>query len=233
MNIKKTVLAALLIGSLDAHAGVILGGSTLASSAGLSQLESWLGQGQLMLTNIFTKTAGGTGANFHAAADGKGPTFSLMSASEDGGATWKTIGGYNPVSWDSAGGYHYSANQSLWTAFIFNLSDGVKRNQAAGHQTVNQVQYGPTFGGGHDIYVDQTLSIGHSYDWSYGIADRRSIVDGSLFDGQNMQIAALEAFSISGFTPAPTGVPEPASLSLMGVGMLGWAVARRRKAMPA
>ena len=230
MRIKKTVLAALLIGSFDAHAGVILGGSTLVGTAGLSQLESWLGQGQLALTNIFTKTTGSTASNFHAAANGRGPTFSLMSASEDGGVTWKTIGGYNPASWDNTTGYRYSDNQSLWTAFIFNLSDGAKKNQINGHQTYNDVTYGPTFGSGNDIHANSTLSLGHSYGYSYGTVDGRSIVDGSPYDGTNMRIAALEVFSIAGFTPAPAGVPEPASLSLIGVGMLGWAVARRRKA---
>ena len=221
MSIKRTVLAALLISSLDVHAGVILGGSTLLDNAGLSQLESWLGQSQLTLSNVFTKTAGSTSASFHAAADRKGPTFALMSASEDGGATWKTIGGYNPAGWGTVTGYRYSNNPSLWTAFIFNLSDGVKEEQSNGAQTYNYVTFGPTFGSGHDIYVDQTLSNGYSFGGSYGAADGRSIVDGSLYDGGNMRIAALEVFSI---------VPEPASLSLMGVGLLGWAVTRRKKA---
>ena len=46
--------------------------ATLITAADQSQLESWLGEGPLTLTNIYTKKAGDTAANFHAAVDGQG-----------------------------------------------------------------------------------------------------------------------------------------------------------------
>ena len=133
--IKTTVKIAfaITVGAListAAQASSIIGGSTLIDSASLTQLEGWLGEGQLDLTNIFTKQTGSTSLDFHAAADGKGRTFSVMQvsgtyASKDGTLTdfSSVVGGYNPQSWNSLGNYNLVPDTALRTAFIFNLTD--------------------------------------------------------------------------------------------------------------
>jgi WD40 repeat protein len=144
-------------------------------AADATQLETWLGQGPLTLTNIFDKAPRLTGVDFHAAADGKGATFSVIEVvGMYGGDLFDKpvlVGGYNPQSWNSFGDWGFTPLDADRTAFVFNLTQGLKfdqRQDAATtnrgvYQTLNSVGYGPTIGGGHDLTVgavDGTLNSG-------------------------------------------------------------------------
>ncbi|NHZ65732.1 PEP-CTERM sorting domain-containing protein [Massilia sp. CCM 8694] len=83
-----------------------------------------------------------------------------------------------------------------------------------------------------------SLTTGISAGVSYGVGChgpngynakecRKSLVDGSQEDGRNMLVGAFEVFSMSAGSAA--AVPEPGSLILMSVGMLGLGVIRRKK----
>jgi hypothetical protein len=149
-----------------ANAGTIIGGSTLLTTGYVTQLENWLGEGPLALTNIFTKgITGSNSTDWHNAVNNQGRTFSVFEIVDNNQATL-VIGGYNPQSWNSSGGYNFTPNDADRTAFIFNLTTGVVQRQclSAGpincgydfadygrYQTYNYTAYGPTFGGGHDI----------------------------------------------------------------------------------
>lgn len=99
----------------------------LLTSSAEVQLETWLGMGDLVFANLFTKNASSDttlGPAWHAAVDGLGATVSLMAVTDSGGGTF-IIGGYNPQSWDSSSGYHVTSADADITAFTFNLTTGV------------------------------------------------------------------------------------------------------------
>jgi hypothetical protein len=239
VSMKRTIsilagLWLILLGS-QAYAATVVGGSTLLNASDANQLETWLGAGTITLTNIFTKGTTDTSATFHLAVDGKGPTFAVMSGTEQFGyGVNAIIGGYNPQSWNSIETYHMTVPDSERTAFIFNLSTDTLYRQDLGtyegsYQTNNALSYGPTFGGGHDIYVDGGLSSGYSFLWSYtaGHPQQTSIIDGSVYSGGDVMYGALEVFTIS--TTAPVPEPETYVMLIAGLSTLVFRVRCRKQ----
>lgn len=223
--------AALLLGFLlPAQAGVIRGGSALLDTGGHAQLERWLGQGRFDLLKVFTRADGDTSARFHAAADGRGPTFTLMEVTNDSGKSF-LVGGFNPQSWSSTDGWHNTRSDAYRTAFIFNMTEpAVYRQVPAGfvlpsqgeRQTFNGIDYGPTFGTGHDLYVTESLKAAFSWQVTYGdpLDSGLSIIDRTP-GGRLVRVDALEVFTLS-------PVPEPATAAMLlgGLALLGGAARR-------
>jgi len=218
----------------------------LLSAAYEAQLETWLGQGDLDFTSVFTKTDGATSLDFHAAADGKGATFTLMSISGEGLAGGfaqvpQTIGGYNPQSWNSSGTFNNTPSDAERTAFLYNLTTGsIQRQNLVGEgddgsgafQTYNKSSVGPAFGGGFDLYSWDTLNQGYAGNYSYGgTSNGNEIVVANAFGGvAYFEIGALEVYT---FTPAGTSpagaVPDTAgTFGLLGVSLLALMAFRRR-----
>jgi hypothetical protein len=219
--------------------GVFIPGSTLVTHDDLDQLEAWLGEGDLALTNIFTKTDGDRqdSLDFHAAVDGKGRTFVVLEVkagtayNNDAASPWygsnrnprQVIGGYNPLSWDSYSGYHVSPTIIERTAFLFNLTNGVKQDQSLDsqgyYQTYNDAFLGPIFGRGHDLYVATDLTWGYTYNYSYGpsVYDDNILADDAYYHYGDM-FGTIEVFTIAQQQASP--VPESSSLiawSILGL----------------
>ena len=164
--------------SSQASASIVVGGSTLLSQTYADQLETWLGEGPIVLTNIFTKQTGDDSYDFHAAADGQGRTFTvvqvLANSATDGDTGLadnlaQVIGGYNPQSWNSSGTYNYTPADADRTAFLFNLtSTEIQKQNLTGQgslssgqlQTYNVSSFGPTFGGVADLRQYRPISRG-------------------------------------------------------------------------
>ncbi|MEX2140634.1 MAG: PEP_CTERM-anchored TLD domain-containing protein [Pirellulales bacterium] len=214
----------------SAEAGTIVGGSTLLTASDLDQLETWLGEGELTLTNIFTASDGDglTSTHFHTRVDNQGRTFVVLEvkansaySSERGTRDHERqiIGGYNPLSWDSHGHYHTNPTNAGRTAFLFNLNNDVKYDQkqdaSAGnygsYQTVGHEIHGPTFGGGHDLYVSSDLTSGYTRHWSYGPGfDTDDILTDDGYFHEGRMFGTIEVFTIAQQQASP--VPEASSL---------------------
>jgi hypothetical protein len=222
----STALALLLGGAGGAaRAGDIIGGSSLLDDGRHAQLERWLGQGEFNLDNVYTLRPGDTSVNFHQGADGKGATFTLLEVTNTAGQTF-LVGGYNPQGWSSTDGWHETERDFQRTAFLFNfttpavyrqvLSSYVLPSQGE-RQTFNDILFGPVFGSGPDLLVNDDLTTALSWQLSYGnpANEGTSIIDGSL-GGQAVHVNAMEIFAI-----APVPEPAPAAMLLAGMGVIG------------
>lgn len=204
------------------NAGSIVGGSSMLTAGHVTQLESWLGEGPLTLTNIFTKGVTGTNsADWHSNVDGQGRTFSILemvASNAQGQTVTQIVGGYNPQSWRSTGPvWSYTNDDVDRTAFIFNLTNSILYRQCLttdgancgtdgadnGHrQTRNELFRGPSFGGGFDLYVNGTLDGGYSWNFSYDIAGglpgdgNQNALDPNPSAWQWQSVGALETFTI-------------------------------------
>lgn len=211
---------------MPAYSASIIGSSSLMTQSYANQLESWLGEGYISVTRVFSKTSGDglTASNFHAAVDGIGRTFTLLQVSN---VSNQIIGGYNQISWRSTSGYNYTASypsgtpQTDGTSFLFNLSNSTifRQNRALGntnagayYEAYNYVDYGPVWGGGHDLYVANNLQNGHGYaSYSYGTYNWASA---NLTPGYaSYTYSAMEVFTISNVP-----IPEASSLVCMLLG---------------
>jgi len=231
-HLNRVVLSIIAAASF-AYCAPVLAGPSLLSAADQVKLSDWLGEGAIKLTNIYTKIAGDTSSNFHSAVDGKGRTVAVMQASNSLGQTW-LVGGYNPQSWSSSGGFNMTIEQSQRTAFLFNLTDSKKYMQTpktyaldtlGSYQTFNHAEFGPVFGIGNDLAVDRDMTHGLSLMYSYidesGSNFYRSLLDNEPYIAPNVTYGGIEIYSIS-------LVPEPTSFMLFFVGLGFFTLLRRR-----
>ncbi|MDN4052429.1 PEP_CTERM-anchored TLD domain-containing protein [Massilia sp. YIM B02763] len=215
-----------------ASAGDIVGGSDLLDAGKHAQLERWLGAGEFNLNNVYTLHAGDTSADFHAAADGQGATFTLLEVTNSGGDSF-LVGGYNPQSWSSSGGWNETERDWQRTAFLFNFTEPAVYRQILStyvlpsqgqYQTFNATGVGPMFGVGPDLVVTADLDTALSWQTSYGnpLDEGKSIVDRST-NGMALHIDGMEVFAIS-------PVPEPGETAMLIAGMGVLALMGRKRA---
>jgi len=128
-------------------------------------LNSWLGNPQQTWVKCYTKSIDGASATtYHAQCKERGPTVNIIKT--DSGFI---MGGYIPFSIDAAssGNVYLESN----SAFLFSLTNNKKYH--IGSDTMSSAvyvrsDYGPTFGGGHDILVDSAMNISYcNFPYSY------------------------------------------------------------------
>ena len=234
---KLTLIAGLVASSfaLNANAGIVTNATDTLTGAGHAQLSEWLGE-DVNLTRIFAKGIdGSTSQDWHAYVDGQGATFTVFEVFN--GSERRVVGGYNPYSWGDNSSFNTNSKDNNHS-FLFNLTTSQSYELLNGYGAYSQSNYGVTFGGGHDLKVDNGLNggyanIGHSY--SYG--DSRYEFIGSY---NSWTIGAYETFTLSDSTGSfgsganavltedglPNDVPVP--FALAGLSLLGLGFARRK-----
>jgi len=219
--VAATVTLVAMVGS-TALAGTIVGVSDLLTDADVTQLETWLGEGTLTLTNVYDWQSGDAASKFHTAADGKGRTFSVYKVNVGGSTEY--IGGYNPQSWHSLNSANEVSDPTDRTAFIFNLTDGEKyahdTSSAASDkvETFNYDTYFPTFGAGNDLCYKTSGSV-HSYASTLSYGDGTNVFGGVYGVMAYFTVLDLEVFTIQPAAIVP--LPSAAWAGLVLLGTIG------------
>ena len=225
------VSLALTVSSFSAHAGIIDSSSVLLDDAGATQLETWLGQGDLDWDSIWYGATGATATSWHGAVDSAGPTVSIYDVTYNGASY--LLGGYTGLSW---GGTAWQGDNSNET-FIFNLNSGLVQydNYVINYYDVYaRPNYFATFGAGHDLFGGAHTLGGAGYlnactyaafgtTATCGDVNRVNIF--GVQQRSNFTVNGLETFT---FAPA-AAVPEPATLAIFALGMIGLASRRFKK----
>ncbi|XP_067680289.1 interferon-induced protein 44-like [Haliotis asinina] len=148
------------------------------------QLRKWL-DGVKGFELLYKATRDGcSNTAFHQKCDNKGPTVTVLYNTSD-----CVFGGYTSVSWDSAGAYRVDP-----TAFLFRLyfkgSSSPKRYQTTNgtNAIYGHVNYGPTFGGGHDI---------HSFNGTVALSGASFPLNGYMTPGNSYNMAGDNAASLA------------------------------------
>ena len=163
----------------------------------LEKLREWTGYNKLEL--LYRGTRDGCESNiFHNKCDNQGPTICLCQNEKD-----NIFGGYASISWASNGG-----NKSANGSFLFSLTNIYKTDPIKFPNTRNydlavyhMPNFGPTFGGGHDIYVSNDYfnntnsycSLGYSYQDILGKGN--SVFTGDIHTNK-LKLKELEVFKL-------------------------------------
>nr|XP_022300550.1 interferon-induced protein 44-like [Crassostrea virginica]XP_022300551.1 interferon-induced protein 44-like [Crassostrea virginica]XP_022300552.1 interferon-induced protein 44-like [Crassostrea virginica] len=185
----------------------------LLKKAYKDQLVTWIGKACHFRLLYKISRDGCSAQTFHQKCDGQGPTVTVLYNTNN-----TIYGGYLSQSWNSSGGYIADAN-----AFLFRLQYNGSSNPLkfsisnASYAGNGNNTYGPTFGGGHDIYTfsgtinksgnyfplnGYVYNIGNSYNLNG--QNSNTITNGSL------QVTDLEVYSvIDGAEQQQTQVDKP------------------------
>jgi len=154
-------------------------------------IKKWLDKewGNRKFKPIFRGSKDGQNASaFHKACDNKGPTITVIRSKAG-----KVFGGFVDLPWKTSCNYLNTSK-----AWIFSVTEKKKYEMLDPNtHSVNAVYdnsgYGPTWGGGHDIYLasDWTGNSNYCNKNSYNFPD-----NATLTGGYNFQVEEVEVYSL-------------------------------------
>jgi len=141
-------------------------------------------------------------STFHSRCDGKGPTLTIIKAQ----GRSNVFGGFVPDNWSTSGSY--GTDRRCWLFSLVNSQNRPVRLEPTGSSMqYNASGYGPTWGGGHDLHVNNSMQSTSNY---CSPNDFRSVktgfdsvtIDSSLLSGSsNFTVEELEVFSVKDYKP--------------------------------
>lgn len=135
-----------------------------------------------------SKKDGANGYQFHQKCDNKGSTYTVIKTKAG-----KTFGFFLANSWHSQENYVYDDKAymfSIENKAKYELIDKATHAQYAGYGSAS---YGPTFGGGNDVYIPSNFENCQCNlnKYSYNFPDNVSVCG-----GHNFQVDTIEIFGI-------------------------------------
>jgi len=149
---------------------------------------------------IYRGTKDGFGANdFHKNCDNQGPTITIIKSNHG-----NIFGGFNKNPWSSNNQNTQSMENFLFSYKNKNSKKPIQiksANSNTQYSAYNGSSYGPTFGGGHDLYICNSCNsvgssytnLGHTYTligYTYGQQNTKDYLAGSY----NFTVIEIEVY---------------------------------------
>jgi hypothetical protein len=159
--------------------------------------------------------------SFHSKCDGISNTVTIIKTTSN-----SVFGGFTSATWTSYGYWTYDPNAFIFSLRRSGISNKERLNVTNPYYAIyGHYSYGPTFGGGHDIYVSDysntneysSSNLGHSYqlpeNTTYGSEEAKIYLAGSY----TWQTTEIEVYQlVTPFLP----YSEPYSVSFLHNGCL-------------
>ena len=128
-------------------------GSKILDGTGITKVNAWYGNPSQVWVLCYRRSDDGTSSStFHSKCNNKGPTMTVIKNNLN-----QVYGGYAPISWTSKNGYTVTTG-----SFLYSVTNNTKfpYYKNSGNSMYDQVGYGPTWGGNHDLYVSGNMTSG-------------------------------------------------------------------------
>lgn len=172
----------------------IFADGTLLDLEQKKKLEEFYGNRNQRWGLIYKASRDGfSSSTFHSCCNNKGPTMTIIRSNNN-----FLFGGYTSVAWTSCNNYQKDS-----TAFLFTLTNPhnipptkyLIKGGNEGNAIYDHTSYGPTFGGGHDIYlVNNSNSSNSSTNFPNSYVDTTGKGNSTFTGSNNFLVSDIEVF---------------------------------------
>ncbi len=184
---------------LELLAGSYFLNGTLLKTEQKLKLNEFYGKINQRWALIYKASRDGFDANaFHTRCNNKGPTMTIIQSSNN-----YLFGGYTCTPWTSDAGYYKHDT----TAFLFTLTNPhnipptkyIIKPDNSQHAVYHRNDYGPTFGGGHDIFLVNASNLNKSSYTGFPntYLDTTGNGNNTFTGARNFTVSDIEVFKLA------------------------------------